>query len=49
VKWINAPNGYVMVDLDGRMDADGARIAGRVPEWPGCTVFEISRSAPLIS
>ena len=49
IKWIDAPNGYVMVDLDGRMDADGARISGLVPEWPGCTVFEVSRSASLIS
>ena len=49
IKWIKAPNGYVMVDLDGRMDADGARIAGAVPEWPGCTEFEIRRASPLIS
>jgi hypothetical protein len=49
VKWIDAPNGYVMVDLDGRLDADGDRISGLVPEWPGCTVFEVSRPPLLIS
>jgi hypothetical protein len=49
IKWIDAPSGYVMVDLAGRMDADGTRISGLVPDWPGCTVFEISRSPPLIS
>ena len=50
VKWIEAPDNYVMVDLDGRVDTDGARIDGRVPpQWMGCSVFEVRRSAPLIS
>jgi hypothetical protein len=49
VKWIQAPFGYVMVDLDGRMTADGTRIAGIVPEVPGCTEFAIERGPALIS
>jgi hypothetical protein len=47
VKWIDAPLMYVMVDLDGRMDAAGNLITGKVP-GPGCTVFELRRDAQLI-
>jgi len=49
VKWIDAPDNYVMVDLDGRMDVDGSRMSGLVPEWPGCTNFEVRRGPALIS
>jgi len=47
VEWIEAPFLYVMVDLDGRINAAGNVIAGDVP-GPGCTVFELRRDAQLI-
>jgi hypothetical protein len=47
-RWIEAPTGYVMVGLDGRLARDGKTIAGAVPDIPGCTIFEVSRGAPLI-
>ena len=47
VEWIDAPFLYVMVDLDGRINAAGNLITGKVP-GPGCTVFELRRDAQLI-
>jgi hypothetical protein len=47
VKWIDAPFLYVMVDLDGRMNAAGNLITGKVP-GPDCTVFELRRDAQLV-
>ena len=47
VEWIDAPFLYVMVDLDGRINAAGNVITGDVP-GPGCTVFELRRDAQLI-
>jgi hypothetical protein len=37
-----------MVGLDGRLARDGKTIAGAVPDFPGCTIFEVSRGASLI-
>jgi hypothetical protein len=47
VEWINQPSGYGMVDLVGRMTADGSRLTGKVP-FAGCTVFDLQRDAPLV-
>ncbi len=47
-RWVRQPLGYIMVSLDGRMTPDGDRITGRIPEMPGCTNFEVRRTAPLI-
>jgi hypothetical protein len=48
VKWIQAPQDYVMVGLDGHMAASGERIAGYVPDLFGCTDFEVRRPVELI-
>lgn len=48
VKWIDAPLGYVMVGLDGHMTPSGQKIAGHVPDLPGCTGFEVWRPVELI-
>ena len=48
VKWIDAPFGYAMVGLDGRMTASGETISGYVPDLFGCTDFEIHRPVQLI-
>jgi hypothetical protein len=48
VKWIDAPFGYVMVGLDGRMTSSGETISGYVPDLLGCTDFEVSRPVQLI-
>lgn len=47
-KWIDAPFGYEMVGLDGRMAATGAAIKGYVPGVFGCTDFEVRRPVELI-
>ena len=49
VKWIEYPQNYVMVGLDGRMDADGGRIRGVVPRMFNCSEFEVKRPAELVS
>ena len=49
VTWIEYPQNYVMVGLDGRMDADGGRIAGMVPTMSNCSDFEVKRPTELIS
>ncbi|HEV7693344.1 MAG TPA: hypothetical protein VGO52_21090 [Hyphomonadaceae bacterium] len=49
VKWIEYPQNYIMVGLDGRMDADGGRIKGIVPTMQSCTEFEVKRPSELIS
>jgi hypothetical protein len=48
VKWIEAPAGYVMIGLDGRMTASGDTISGFVPDLFGCTDFEVRRPVELI-
>lgn len=48
VRWIEAPAGYAMVGLDGRLKENGQTIAGAVPDLPGCTIFQVSRRSPLI-
>jgi hypothetical protein len=48
VKWIDAPFGYAMVGLDGRMTQSGQTISGHVPDLLSCTDFEIHRPAELI-
>lgn len=47
-RWVEQPDDYVMVGLDGRMSADGDKIVGRVPDLAGCTSFEVRRTTPLI-
>jgi len=49
VKWIEYPQNYIMVGLDGRMDADGGRIKGVVPRMFNCSEFEVKRPVELIS
>jgi hypothetical protein len=49
VKWIEYPQNYIMVGLDGRMDADGGRISGLVPTMQSCSDFEVKRPTELIS
>lgn len=48
VEWIDATSGYLMVDLDGRLDAAGVRLSGEVP-FPGCSWFELERDADIVS
>jgi hypothetical protein len=47
-KWIDAPFGYVMVGLDGRMTESGRTISGHVPDLLSCSDFEIHRPIELI-
>jgi hypothetical protein len=47
-RWISEPDGYVMVDLKGRVAQTGQNISGVVPGLAGCTNFEIWRAAELI-
>ena len=49
VKWIDYPQNYIMVGLDGHMTADGGRITGIVPTMASCTDFEVKRPVELIS
>ena len=49
VKWIEYPQNYIMVGLDGRMDADGGRIKGIVRTMQSCSEFEVKRPVELIS
>ena len=44
-RWIVRPYGYVTVDLDGAVSADGAAIAGKVL-GPWCTEFQVRRVPP---
>lgn len=48
IKWIDATSGYLMVDLDGRLDPKGLRLTGKVP-FPGCTWFDLERDAEIVS
>jgi hypothetical protein len=43
-RWIAQPPGYIMVDLEGAMTADGRTLAGRIA-YPSCTTFTLSRDA----
>ncbi len=47
-KWIEAPDGYMMVDLVGRLSTAGDRYSGGIP-MAGCTVFDLRRPDALIS
>ncbi len=42
--WISRPEGYVTVDLEGRISADGGAMTGTVT-GPYCTTFELRRVA----
>ena len=39
-KWLSRPNGYVTVDLEGRLTPDGRSLSGHI-QGPGCTIFEV--------
>jgi hypothetical protein len=39
-KWLSQPNGYVTVDLEGRLTPDGKTLSGHIL-GPGCTIFEL--------
>lgn len=47
-EWIDAPSGYVMVDLEGFTRGSGLYISGSV-RGPGCGPFAIMREPNLIS
>ncbi|HVY88573.1 MAG TPA: hypothetical protein VG942_06870 [Hyphomonadaceae bacterium] len=49
IKWIKAPDGYIMVGLDGHLALTGEKITGVVPDLYGCTDFEVFRPSQLIS
>lgn len=49
VKWIQYPQNYIMVGLDGRMEPDGGRIRGIVPRMFNCSEFDVKRPTELIS
>jgi hypothetical protein len=42
-RWIAQPPGYIMVDLDGMLSADGRTLAGRIAD-PSCTTFTLNRA-----
>ena len=44
--WIEQPNGYVTVALDGTMSPDLKTLAGTVL-FEGCQSFQVSRTTPL--
>lgn len=48
VRWIDAPSGYIMVGLDGHVNASGSRITGSVPNMFPCSSFEVWRPDPLV-
>jgi hypothetical protein len=43
-RWVEQPPGYIMVDLDGTLTADGRTLAGRIAN-ENCTDFTVSRAA----
>ena len=43
--WRLRPFGYVMVGLEGRMDATGQHLSGDVTHADGCTIFTLERDA----
>jgi hypothetical protein len=47
VKWMKLPDGYMMVDLHGKVDQGGDRYSGIIP-FTGCSWFELWRVEPLI-
>lgn len=47
-KWVDAPDGYIMVPLDGYLSTSGQKISGRVPDAFPCTDFEVWRPQQLI-
>ena len=49
VKWIEYPQNYIMVGLDGRVEPDGGRIKGIVPRMSNCSEFDVKRPVELIS
>lgn len=49
VKWLDDRSGYMMVDLDGHVSKSGDAYTGRVPDFPGCTIFDLRRAEPLTS
>ncbi len=44
--WVTQPEGYVTVDLHGRMSDDMTTISGQV-DFDGCQSFEVTRRTPL--
>lgn len=44
--WVTQPEGYVIVDLHGRMSDDLTVISGQV-DFEGCDSFEVTRRTPL--
>jgi len=42
-RWVDQPQGYIMVDLDGILSADGRTLAGRVGH-ESCSGFTVSRA-----
>jgi hypothetical protein len=42
-QWIDQAPGYVMVDLDGTLSADGGILEGRVMQ-EGCAAFVLRRA-----
>lgn len=47
-RWLKQPIGYVMVGLDGKVAQTGENITGYIPDFLGCTDFEVRRTAELI-
>lgn len=42
-EWVDQPEGYRVVGLEGAADAGGARLTGKVLD-PGCSTFEVTRA-----
>ncbi len=43
-RWVDQPAGYIMIDLDGTLSADGGTLSGRVAH-ESCTTFALARDA----
>jgi len=43
--WISRPSGYMTVDLQGNLTPSDRRIVGNVLNAPGCSKFDVSKSA----
>ena len=43
-RWVEQPPGYIMVDLDGTLSADGRTVTGRIAN-ENCSDFTVSRAA----
>jgi hypothetical protein len=44
-RWLLQPSGYVMVEMNGRLDDAGQVLAGQVSPVAGCTTFALFRVA----